>query len=586
MSISETRTELLAERASRLIRDGFRGFLVEFGDLSRQAAVRFARAEWAEGQEDARSRLETYPAAVSHVVARVRELYGDASQDLRLWRRTKALFAVLLDDEENPELARTFFSSVSRRVFGTIGIDPEIEFVLETSALAGAEDDPRAYRSYACPDMLAPVVRQILEDYRFPVDYADLDGDARLVAGEVASYLQAVIGVDQVDAFETLVPVFYRSKGAYIIGRIRSGNQTIPFVLPLRHAEGGVAVDAVLLSSSEVSILFSFTRSYFQVDAPCARSLIAFLKSIIPLKSVAELYINLGFDKHGKAELFLGLRRHLESSGSRFEFAAGEVGMVMIVLTLPYYDMVFKIIRDRFAYPKSATREKVRRCYRMVYEADRVGRLVEAQPFESLRFPRSLFRREVLAELEQEAGHAVTFDGDDVVLEHLYMERKVTPLNLYVQQADQIAARRALVDYGDAIKELSAANIFPGDFLLKNFGVTRHGRVVFYDYDELCLVTECTFRRIPPPRTVEDELSPEPWFVADEFDIFPEEFHKFLELTSPMLEVFRRHHGDLFDLPFWRGIQERLRAGEIVDVFPYPSARRFQRTPGGLEDEA
>jgi isocitrate dehydrogenase kinase/phosphatase len=290
---------------------------------------------------------------------------------------------------------------------------------------------------------------------------------------------------------------------------------------------------------------------------------------------MAELYIALGFNKHGKTELYRHLRQHLRRFPDRFEYADGDRGMVMVVFTLPRYDGVFKVIRDRFAYPKQTTRAAVMDRYRLVFERDRVGRLVDAQEFEHLTFSRDRFDDDLLRDLLDEAGQTVAVEGDRVVIKHLYTERKVTPLNLYLRRSSAPAAWQAVVDYGRAIKELAAANIFPGDFLLKNFGVTRHGRVVFYDYDELCLLTDCNFRKMPEARHPEEELDPEPWFNVGPDDIFPEEFRRFLGLRDAQRELFVRYHVDLFDPEFWRGLQDRLRAGEILDFFPYPQERRL-----------
>jgi len=249
--------------------------------------------------------------------------------------------------------------------------------------------------------------------------------------------------------------------------------------------------------------------------------------------------------------------------------------MVMLVFTLPGYEYVFKVIRDRFAYPKRNTRRDVIDRYHMVFVHDRVGRLVEAQEFEDLEFRADRFREEVLQELVSHAATTVQARDRTVTLRHVYIERKVTPLNLYLREADEQDALDVVRDYGDAVKELAAANIFPGDLLEKNFGVTRHGRVVFYDYDELCLMTECTFRSIPAPREPEDDLAAEPWFPVGENDIFPEEFARFLSMSRRLQEEFTRRHPELFDPGFWSDIQARLRAGEIMDVFPYPREKRL-----------
>jgi isocitrate dehydrogenase kinase/phosphatase len=218
--------------------------------------------------------------------------------------------------------------------------------------------------------------------------------------------------------------------------------------------------------------------------------------------------------------------------------------------------------------------------YHFVFVRDRVGRLADAQEFEHLEFPRRCFPEELLGYLAREAGGTVRVEEDRVVVRHLYTERRVTPLNLFLREAEESAARDAVLDYGNAIKDLAAADIFTGDMLLKNFGVTRNGRVICYDYDELCLLSECRFRRLPQPTTIDEEFSAEPWFHVGEQDVFPEEFQAFLVPPGRLRTAFLAAHGNLLDLGFWQGVQQRLAAGEVVDVFPYRREARLQRNEG------
>jgi isocitrate dehydrogenase kinase/phosphatase len=377
--------------------------------------------------------------------------------------------------------------------------------------------------------------------------------------------------------------VFYRNKGAYLVGRIRTPDEIIPVVLPLLHAERGIVVDAVLMSQNEASVVFGFSWTYFRVDTPHPRTLVDFLASIMPLKLVHELYTSIGYNKHGKTELYRGLMRHLEDEEAKFAFAEGDEGMVMAVFTLPSLNVVFKIIKDSFGAPKNTTRRTVMDKYHFVFVRDRVGRLADAQEFEHLEFPRRCFPDELLEYLLRVAGATIRVEGDRVIVRHLYTERRVTPLNLFLIQADQESAREAVLDYGNAIKDLAAANIFTGDMLLKNFGVTRNGRVICYDYDELCLLSECRFRRIPVPRSIEEEFAAEPWFHVGEQDVFPEEFQAFLVPAGTLRSDFLSQHGDLLDINFWESVQKRIAAGEVVDVFPYRREARLQRNEGTRE---
>jgi isocitrate dehydrogenase kinase/phosphatase len=575
LSESGRALEGLIGKAARAIGSAFVDYLGEFHAITQQAKTRFETCDWHGHQQDALERLELYARSMEHLTLELRQVLGKLVSSREVWTRIKQAYAKDCN-ERNFELARTYFNSVTRVVFATVGVNPDIEFTALDLAIHDWEPEPRFLRRYPSREDTRVLLAQILEDYRFDADYRDLQEDVRLTAQRMECRLEQTSGSKRIDAVELLRPVFYRNKAAYIMGRILSGENSVPLVLALLNSESGVFVDAVLMREVDVSILFSFTRSHFHVDLECPREAIVLLKTIIPLKPVNELYGVLGYHKHGKTELYRSLQRHLSRTSDRFEIAAGDPGMVMLVFTLPSFDRVFKVIRDSFAFPKNTTARDVKKRYRLVFKRDRVGRLVEAQLFKHLKIKLDRFEDDLLDELLREASRAVKREGDFLVFGHLYMERKVTPLNLYLHEADEKTAREAVVDYGAAIKELAAANIFPGDFLLKNFGVTRHGRVVFYDYDELCLLTDCKFRRMPTPRTPEEELASEPWFAVADNDVFPEEFRKFLGLPEPLFGVFDELHGDVFKSEFWRDLQVLHREGAILDFYPYPDSERLR----------
>jgi isocitrate dehydrogenase kinase/phosphatase len=378
---------------------------------------------------------------------------------------------------------------------------------------------------------------------------------------------------------EIVRSVFYRGQSAYIVGLLYAGSVRMPMVLSLRHeTSGGVVVDAVLLTEDAVSILFSFTRSYFHVDVARPYDLVRFLGRLMPRKRVAELYISIGQNKHGKTELYRDLLRHLNATDERFEHVPGTQGMVMVVFGMPGYDDVFKVIRDRFPPPKRTTRSTIMDKYRLVSQHDRAGRLIDAQNFQHLEFDRSRFDPDLLSELLSEASRTVRVEGDTVVISHLYVERRVIPLDLFAREAVAPAATAAVIDYGQAIKDLACTNIFPGDLLTKNFGVTRHGRVVFYDYDELSSLTDVSFRELPEPRDETEALAETPWFSVDDNDVFPEEHQRFLGLPPDLRRALMARHGDLFEVEPWKMVQRRIEAGELIEIFPYDDESRLAGT--------
>lgn len=566
--------ESLAERGASAMLVAFQFYRAEFNTLTCRAQARFEQRDWHGMQDDALERLELYKKIVDKVVDELRNLLGAAVKHEAVWVLMKACYSRHIAGYGDAEIAETFFNSSTRRIFATVGVDPGREYVDSDFNAPPARSLQPVYHTYVSAQATGEWLAKILAAYTFAAPYADLDRDVVLAARAIDDQLRAA-GLHSIETVEVLKAVFYRNTTAYIVGRIRAGGQLTPLVLALRHPPAGIVIDAVLMDESDVSIVFSYTRSYFHVEAEHPYETIAFLKSILPLKRVAELYISIGYNKHGKTELYRDLLRHLATSADQFEIARGDKGMVMLVFDLPSYDVVFKIIKDRFAYPKTATRQEVMDKYALVFKHDKAGRLIDAQEYEHLEFERRRFSDELVAELLQTAANSVTVSDDRIAIRQLYTERRMTPLNLYLREAPEAAAREAIYDYGQAVKDLAATNIFPGDLLLKNFGVTRHGRVVFYDYDELCLLTECNFRELPESNDVDEELSAEPWFYVGPHDIFPEEFIRFFGLPAHLRDVFLQAHGDLLGVEFWTRMQERHRAGEVVDIFSYKQSKRL-----------
>jgi isocitrate dehydrogenase kinase/phosphatase len=566
----------VANLTAAAISRAFDGYQVQYTAITQRAKKRFEQRYWRGMQEDARERLDLYRSVVDETVAQINQLLGDRVGEVQIWEETKTVYAGLVAKLDLWELAETFFNSITRRIFATVGVNPQIEFVDTCSRTQPFQISQLLYRVYQEAGSTAALIENILTDSDFDVGYEDLQRDAQSVADRIESHIKDTAASIAIDRAEMIASVLYRGKGAYLVGRFFCGAEQFPLVLALLNTPRGIAVDAVLLNEDEVSILFSFARSYFHVEVKRPAELVGFLKSIIPRKRIAELYISIGYNKHGKSELYCDLLQHLASSKEQFEVAEGERGMVMEVFTMSDYDVVFKVIKDHFSSAKRTTREEVMAKYDLVFKHDRAGRLVDAQEFEHLKFERNRFSRELLDKLQRLAAKGVEADENSVVVKHLYVERRVTPLNLYLGDVEEKAAREVVIDYGQAIKDLAATNIFQGDMLIKNFGVTRHGRVVFYDYDELTLLSDCNFRMMPQARSDEEELSDEPWFTVGDNDIFPEEFKSFLGLKGDLRDLFMEQHSDLFEVTFWRQTQARLNSGKIIDIFPYEQSRRLQ----------
>ncbi len=565
----------LARLGAELIQQGYLDYRQRFLEITRRAHSRFVQRNWHGAHDDAVERLNLYKAVVDRVTQEVWVTLASQSQDKSLWASMKNAFTTWSGCHCDFELAQTFFNSITRRILNTIGIDPAVEFTAPDFDALPREDGELEFRIYPCTIETDKLMRSILRDYACEIPYADLAADAASLAEKLAAGAAERWGHTQIERLELIEPVFYRGQGAYIIGRAVSSDQCLPLAIVLHHPNEGIRVDALLTTDDQLSILFSFTRSYFHVNVDRPHMLVQFLKTLMPWKRLAELYISIGFNKHGKTEFFRDLTEHLANSDDEFVIAPGQRGMVMVVFTLASYDLVFKVIKDQFGEPKRTSRSEVMEHYDLVFLHDRAGRLVDAQEFEHLSFARWRFDEALLCELLELAPSTVSVVGDHVVIKHLYLERRLTPLDLYIREVDEERAVEAIIDYGQTIKDLAATNIFPGDVLLKNFGVTRHGRVVFYDYDELCLVTDCHFRKLPQARSDGDEMEADPWFYVGPNDIFPEEFRTFLGLTGRLRDVFLEHHSELFEAAYWRGLQKRHRAGEIMDILPYRQNERL-----------
>ena len=574
MSRSPPASNQRAEEVASVLHAAFAAYHDAFREVTRRARRRFEQRDWSGAQADGAARIALYKARCADAVQAVQARLAGVG-DPALWASVKVAYGAAIAERADAEIAETFFNSVARRVQGTVGSDPRTTFV-DSTVHPRPADLPALCRTMPGPAVDAAAIEAILAQFPWAVPYADQAGDARRAAAIVGPDIAQRCGGASVDGIDVVRSPFYRNKGAYLVARVRSGRRTVPLILALAHGANGVSVDAALPTTDEASVVFGFSWSYFSADVPDPGAMVAFLGGMMPHKRVDELYTAIGYNRHGKTELYRSLMRHIaEEPDTRFAFAEGDEGTVMSVFTLPSFNVVFKIIKDRFDFPKTVTRKGVMEKYHFVFVRDRVGRLADAQEFEFLELPVACFDPSLLDRLLETCARTVRVVDNRVVLQHVYTERRVTPLNLFLKTADPVTARDAVLDYGQAIKDLAGANIFTGDMLLKNFGVTRHGRVICYDYDELALLSDCEFRHLPAPAHEEDAWSAEPTFFVGENDVFPEEFRSFLVPPGDLRDAFLSSHADLLDVEYWRDMQHRVHTGEMLDVFPYRRRRRL-----------
>lgn len=565
-----------AQGAAEAIFEHFRSYRGEFEVITAAARTRFLAADWQGVQEAGARRLKLYNLHIDAILKSIVDGGTVTPRDAAaFWPDVKQRYRALIAGRPDGELAETVYNSAYRRA---IGPDHPVDahmFVYSSFKGAPPPSPYPVFTPYTAPDGLSSMLRRILGERVGDVPWQNFERDIANIRASLAE-----LGIDAAGTGELAVDVvnslFFRNKGAYLVGRLRCNDLIRPFSLPLSlDAKRNVYVDTLIGDEDELSIVFSFTRAYFMVLASYPFGLVEFLHRLLPNKKRSELYASIGEHRHGKTEFYRDFRRHLDNSSDRFVIAPGIKGTVMTVFTLPSYQTVFKIIKDRFAPQKTVTASDVRNKYYMVKSHDRVGRMADTQEFENLTLPLHRLAPELLDELQSVAGASITVNDSDVRIAHLYTERLMTPLNLYVDGARDDALINVLDEYGNAIRQLAAANIFPGDMLLKNFGVTRHGRVVFYDYDEICYLTDINFRAIPEARNPEDEMAAEPWYSIAPNDVFPEEFRRFLFGRAATKRLFAEMHGELFDPAYWRELQRAIREGQVIDVFPYRRKKRF-----------
>ena len=567
------------------VADHFRLYNEEFGRITRRAALNFLAEDWHAAQLDAVARIELYELRVARAVAALANQLQSKRADPGHWIEIKRAYETIVARRPDSDFYRTFFNSVTRDLFGTVGVNSAVEFCATSSGRASGAVPIRVYRVGAS---LPATVREILSDLPFGAAMAEPESAAHRISAEIGRYFETGRASVRPESIELIEPVFYRGVHAFAVGRLIGDGSITPLVLAFTNASKGVQVDAVIMSRADVGSLFGYARSYFHVDLPVVSAAITLLRSFMPRKSIDELYTVLGRAKQGKTERYFALQRHLEKSIDSFVHAPGERGLVMIVFTLPSHDLVFKVIRDRFGAPKTSAREDVVERYQFVFRHDRAGRLVDAQEFKRLRLPRARFMPLLADELLTAASGSCRVDGQDLIVEHCYVERRLRPLNLYLREADPAAAESAVIDYGNALRDLAASNVFPGDLLLKNFGVTSHGRVIFYDYDEICLVGDCVFRDMPQASCEEEETSADPWFHIGPRDVFPEQWLPFLSLPPELAAVFTQHHAELLTAGWWRNLSAALPTSGASPVACAKIAWRNRRTapPAATEQKS
>jgi isocitrate dehydrogenase kinase/phosphatase len=562
---------------AQTILNGFEKHYQLFREFSDEAMACFEHANWARVGEASKERILGYEERVSETVEYLNVHFPGASQHTDWWPDVKSAFITCLMNHPQSECAETYYNSVACKVLHRNYYNNKNIFwrpALSTEHLHGSSP---TYRSYYPPtNGLRRSLLQMITEFGLNNPFQDLRRDIRRLEQTIMSRRPKTWKAHPNHQLQVLTSLFFRNKAAYIVARLVNADNKQALIVPLMEDENGrIFVDTALMKAKDVAIVFSFSRAYFIVDMEVPSAYVSFLLSIMPGKSPVDLYAMLGLQKQAKTLLYREMQYHLSHSQDNFQIAPGVRGMVMLVFALPSFPFVFKLIRDHFDPPKTSSREDVRGKYQLVKHHDRVGRMADTLEYSNVAIPLNRIEPALMAELRATAKSSIEVVGDDLVISHIYIERRMEPLDRYLAQASSAMRRRAIKDFGYAIRDLAGANIFPGDMLKKNFGVTRTERVVFYDYDEISYITECNFRHIPPARSYEDEISDTPWYSIGQNDVFPESFAPFFFANQQDLALFRQDHADLLNADWWNSIKDNILAGGQADVFPYPVKRRF-----------
>ncbi|MFT7685955.1 MAG: isocitrate dehydrogenase kinase/phosphatase [Candidatus Azotimanducaceae bacterium] len=577
---------------AQIILSGFERYRLAFRRITHAAKDRFERAAWPDVQNSSTERIRLYKLVIREIGEEIDtelKAYGLEIEVLqaREWRGLKKRYQQLIRHRDDYELAQTVFNTFFRKSSFFASGDHSIlsdEFIFLTSS---SDRKPllalSLTNSYGPSTDLEGLLEAVLLDRKFDIPFLDLKLDIALISSAMEKCIP-LLRIKKTSetslreiSFEILKSVFYRNKGAYLIGHMLINDHFFPLAIPIHNNGIAVYADTIIWNENDLSVIFSFSRSYFMVETDVPSALVEYLGELLPNKKPWELYTAVGFYKHGKTEFYRSFLAHLTQSDDQFVIAEGIRGLVMCVFTLPSYHTVFKIIKDKFSPTKKVTRAQVKDAYKLVKTHDRVGRMADTQEFTYFSFPKSRFSEALIEELLRVAANSVSVTENKIIIKHLYTERLMTPMNLFMKGKSDFELEILLDEYGSAIKQLAAANIFPGDMLLKNFGVTRHGRVIFYDYDEICYLTEINFREIPKSQYKEDEVSAQPWFNVSPQDVFPEEFINFLFHLPKLREMFCNLHGELFTVEYWQSLQQNILQEQVMDVFPYRQNRRFNR---------
>ena len=551
----------------------FDSFYDEFLRLTWAAKAAFENRDHPMAVSNARRRLGLYNATVYPLADELRAAFPQLKERARLWREVEAVYRAAVSGRYEADLALAYLHSVQRRVH--YGEWRPVEYGFGGSHRVVPPADA-VYERFACSWPLEPLlIQRALQVADLSVPFCDPKEDAELIARRVNDVL-AGRGGGGLRAIEMIRGGFFRNRGAYLMGRmILKGADLKPLVIALfNHAEG-VRAEAVLQAVPHVHNLCSSTEAPFQVTNRHYHELAGFLSSIMPSRPLGLHYSTIGYYHFSKVAVMHEVRRRLIHDGERLAVAPGSPGTVTIAFTSPRSDYVLKVIRDRptsgYKWDSFAGVDAVLAKYKRVHEINRTGSMLDNIVYYNLRLERSWFEPALAQELLDAAVNSVQLQGEALVFRYLIVQRKLTPLNVFLESAPEDKAVRAMMNLGFCIRNNAAANVFNKDFDTRNYGVNRYLKIYLYDYDAVERLTDVKVRTNRDRCDGEEEVPA--WFFEPGVIFLPEEIEAGLRVRDRTLRrAFRAAHAELMSVEYWEGLQQALRAGEVPGIHTFPES--------------
>jgi len=567
------RIQLTAEWILRVFDD----FYAEFLRLTWAARETFERRDHAAAVANARRRLGLYNATVYPLAEQLRSAFPQLKEQEPLWREIESVYRTKVDGRYEADLALAYLHSAQRRVHHgewkpvAYGFRGSHRVVPPAAAVS---------EYFPCTWPVDPLVMQrVLQVAGLAVPFCDPARDAELIARRVNDVL-AARGGGGLRAIEMLRAGFFRNRGAYLVGRlVLKGAELKPCIIALVNTPEGLRAEALLHVVPHVHNLCSSTEAPFQVTNRHYHELGAFLHSIMPSRPLGLHYSTIGYYHFSKVAVMNEVRRCLVQERERLSVAPGSPGTVTIAFTSPQLDYVLKVIRDQptsgYKWQRFEGVDAVLAKYKRVHDINRTGSMLDNIVYYNLRLEHAWFESELASELLAAAPNSVQRQGRALVFRYLIAQRKLTPLNVFLEKAPEQKAARAMINLGFCIRNNAAANVFNKDFDARNYGVSRYLKIYLYDYDAVEALTEMKVRTNRDRCEGEEDVPG--WFFEPGEVFLPEEIEAGLRVPDRTLRrAFRAAHADLMTVEYWEALQQALRAGEVPGIHAFPESCHLQ----------